>query len=254
MVNEALSQMHRLFGSMYADSGRESTPPEWLLRALLLQALYSIRSERQLIEQLRHNMLFRWFVGLSMDEPVWNHSTFSKNRDRVVEAEAIEAFFDGIVAQADKAGLLSGEHFSVDGTLVRAWASHASFRRKDGKDDDGDFRGKRRSNDTHASTTDPDSGLYRKSKGQEAHLSYLGHVPADNRQGISVAGAVRLSGRPRYRCSINSTVKAERRSARTRPTTRPTSSRVAGNGASPRTRRKTTRIGTPRLMRAPPPS
>lgn len=190
MANEALSRMHPLFESMYADSGRESIAPEWLLRALLLQVLYSIRSERQLVDQLHYNMLFRWFVGLSMEEAVWNHSTFSKNRDRIIDAKAIEAFFDQIVAQAKTAGLLSGEHFSVDGTLVRAWASHASFRRKDGKDDDGDFRGEKRSNDTHASTTDPDGRLYRKSKGQEAHLSYLGHVLTDNRHGLTVVAEV----------------------------------------------------------------
>jgi len=190
MVDEALAAMHELFESMYAEGGRDSIPPEWLLRSLLLQVLYSIRSERQLVDQLHYNMLFRWFVGLSMEEAVWNHSTFSKNRDRIIEAQAIEAFFDGIVAQARSAGLLSGEHFSVDGTLVRAWASHASFRRKDGKDDDNDFRGEKRANDTHASTTDPDSRLYRKSKGQEAHLSYLGHVLTDNRHGLTVVADV----------------------------------------------------------------
>jgi len=190
MVNEALDAMHALFEAMYAESGRESIPPEWLLRALLLQVLYSIRSERQLVDQLHYNMLFRWFVGLSMEEAVWNHSTFSKNRDRIIEAQAIETFFDQIVARAKQAGLLSGEHFSVDGTLVRAWASHASFRRQDGKDDDGDFRGEKRANDTHASTTDPDSRLYRKSKGQEAHLSYLGHVLTDNRHGLTVVAEV----------------------------------------------------------------
>lgn len=191
MVNEALVAMHKIFEAMYADGGRESIPPEWLLRSLLLQVLYSIRSERQLVDQLHYNMLFRWFVGLSMEEAVWDHSTFSKNRDRIIEGSAIEEFFEQIVERARHAGLLSGEHFSVDGTLVRAWASQASFRRRDGGDDAGsgkDFHGEKRSNDTHASTTDPESRLYRKSKGQEAHLVYLGHVMTDNRHGLSVAG------------------------------------------------------------------
>ena len=187
MVNDALSSMHETFEAMYADGGRESIPPEWLLRALLLQVLYSIRSERQLVDQLHYNMLFRWFIGMSMEEPVWNHSTFSKNRDRIIGAKAIEELFEHIVAQARDAGLLSGEHFSVDGTLVRAWASQASFRRRDDGNDDGkNFHGDQRTNDTHESTTDPESRLYRKSKGQEAHLSYLGHVMTDNRHGLSV--------------------------------------------------------------------
>ena len=149
MVNEALDAMHETFEAMYADGGRESIPPEWLLRALLLQVLYSIRSERQLVDQLHYNMLFRWFVGMSMEEVVWDHSTFSKNRDRIIDAQAIEAFFDRIVAQARAAGLLSGEHFSVDGTLVRAWASQASFRRKAGKDNDDDFRGRSARRERH---------------------------------------------------------------------------------------------------------
>jgi transposase len=216
MVNAALAGMHERFASMYADAGRESIAPEWLLRSLLLQVLYSIRSERQLIEQLHYNMLFRWFVGLSMEESVWNHSTFSKNRDRIIEGKAIEAFFASILDQAKAAGLLSGEHFSVDGTLIRAWASQASFRPKDGGDDnDNDnFHGQRRANDTHASTTDPESRLYRKAKGQEAHLSYLGHVVSDNRHGLPVAAEVsQAHGTAERECALSllDTLPAKRR-------------------------------------------
>jgi transposase len=191
-VNEALAKMDAKFSAMYeADvkGGRPSIAPEKLMRAMLLQVLYSIRSERQLVEQITYNLLFRWFVGLAIDDVVWNHSVFSKNRDRLIEHEAVTELFNATVEMADKRGLLSGEHFSVDGTLIKAWASHKSMRRKDGSDDDRppeDWRGEPRSNDTHESKTDPESRLYRKSNAAPALPSYLGHVLTDNRHGLVV--------------------------------------------------------------------
>src|SRR5207245_2726578 len=172
--------------------------PEKLLRALLLQVLYTIRSERLLMEQLDYNLLFRWFVGLEMDDPVWNATVFTKNRERLLAGEIARGFFDRVVAQARERGLLSDEHFTVDGTLVEAWASLKSFKRKDAPpalpDDPGnptvDFHGERRRNTTHASTTDPDARLARKGKGQEAKLFYTGHVLMENRNGLAVGGCV----------------------------------------------------------------
>ena len=173
LVNEALVRLSGLFNTIYADTGRESIAPEKLIRALLLQVFYSVRSERQLMEQLRYNLLFRWFVGLALDDAVWDHSVFSKNRDRLLAHEVVESFFTEVMALADKQGLLSREHFCVDGTLIQAWASQKSFRPKDGSDDQtpsgsrrnaqADWKGRPRSNDTHASMTDPDARLYRKS-------------------------------------------------------------------------------------------
>ena len=200
LVNDALAQLNGLFNLIYADTGRASIAPEKLLRALLLQVFYSVRSERMLIEQLRYNMLFRWFVGLAMDDAVWDHSVFSKNRARLLEHEVVEAFFTEVMTLADRQGLLSKEHFSVDGTLIQAWASHKSFVPKDGPNEppqagDGgrnaqaDWRGKKRSNDTHASTTDADARLYRKSDNTPAVLGYLGHILMENRSGL-VVGAV----------------------------------------------------------------
>jgi transposase len=191
-VNEALAKMDVSFSAMYeADikGGRPSIAPEKLMRAMLLQVLYSVRSERQLVEQITYNLLFRWFVGLAIDDTVWNHSVFSKNRDRLIEHDAATDLFNATVEMADKRGLLSGEHFSVDGTLIQAWASQKSMRRKDGSDDGHppeDWRGERRSNDTHESTSDPESRLYRKSDAAPALPSYLGHVLSDNRHGLVV--------------------------------------------------------------------
>lgn len=191
-VNEALAKMDVSFSAMYeADikGGRPSIAPEKLMRAMLLQVLYSVRSERQLVEQITYNLLFRWFVGLAIDDTVWNHSVFSKNRDRLIEHDAATELFNATVEMADKRGLLSGEHFSVDGTLIQAWASQKSMRRKDGSDDGHppeDWRGERRSNDTHESTSDPESRLYRKSDAAPALPSYLGHVLSDNRHGLVV--------------------------------------------------------------------
>ena len=194
MTDAALERLSDRFQTMYSEMGRPSIPPEQLLRALLLQHLYSIRSERLLIEQLDYNLLFRWFVGLGMDEPIWDHSTFSKNRDRLLAGEVATAFFDAVLAEARLHRLLSDEHFTVDGTLLEAWASHKSFRPKDGDDrppdDPGNptvnFRGERRKNDTHQSTTDPDARLYKKGVGRPAQLAYLGHVLMENRSGLVV--------------------------------------------------------------------
>jgi transposase len=186
-VNEILVAMSKEFDAVYAETGRPSIPPERLLRALLLQIFYSIRSERMLMEQLDYNLLFRWFVGMEMDEPVWNHAVFSKNRERLLNQEVAQRFFGRVLGQAK--GLLSDEHFTVDGTLVEAWASQKSFRRKDGSDDqhpDGAFHGEKRSNETHQSKTDREARLYRKGNGQEAKLSYLGHVMVENRHGLIV--------------------------------------------------------------------
>jgi len=188
-VDEILRAMAQEFDSLYAKTGRPSVPPERLLRAVLLQIFYSIRSERLLMEQLDYNLLFRWFVGLEMDEPVWNHAVFSKNRERLLNQEVAREFFVRVLAQAKPH--LSDEHFSVDGTLIEAWASQKSFQKKDGGDDQpGHFRGERRSNETHESKTDPEARLYRKGHGQEARLGYLGHVLMENRSGLIVDAMV----------------------------------------------------------------
>jgi len=193
MTDEALRAVAPALDQLYSEVGRPSIPPEQLLRALLIQVLYSVRSERMLMEQLQYNLLFRWFVGLSMDDAVWHPTTFTKNRDRLLQGEIAAQFFDAITTQARAAGLLSDEHFTVDGTQLEAWASLKSFRPKDAgpgapPDDPGNpsvnFRGERRSNATHRSTTDPDAMLYRKGNGQAATLSYLGHVLLDNRHGL----------------------------------------------------------------------
>jgi transposase len=197
MVDTALSELSSQFEAAYADTGRRSIAPEKLIRASLLQIFYSIRSERLLCEQLDYNLLFRWFVGLSMDDPVWDHSTFSKNRERLLEADIARGFFDAIVAQAEARGLTSDEHFTVDGTLIEAWASLKSVRAKDGPDEppkgggrnpDRDFHGQKRSNDTHESATDPESRLFRKGRGKEARLYYMGHALMENRHGLVVDG------------------------------------------------------------------
>jgi transposase len=187
MVDAALEAMSGRFDEMYAKAGRPSIAPERLLRALLLQALYSIRSERMLVEQLEYNLLFRWFVGLNMSEPAWNHAVFSKNRERLLAGDVAQELFACVVEQARALKLLSEEHFTVDGTLIEAWASHKSFKPKGGgKDPGGDFRGQTRRNDTHRSTTDPEAKLYRKSNGQESKLAFLGHAMMDNRHGLVV--------------------------------------------------------------------
>ena len=195
MTDEILREMSPVFDSMYAQRGRPSIPPEKLLRAQLLQMLYSVRSERLLMEEIDYSMLFRWFVGLNLDEEVWDATSFTKNRDRLLEADVAKEFLQRVVEQARSAGLTSDEHFSVDGTLLEAWASLKSFQPKDGKndtppDDPGNptvnFHGERRSNDTHMSKTDPDARLARKGPGKEAKLSYSGHLLVENRNGLIV--------------------------------------------------------------------
>ena len=195
MADTALEALDKQFDRIYAKTGRPSIAPERLLRALLLQVLYSIRSERMLIEQLNYNLLFRWFVGLNMDDAVWVPTVFTKNRDRLLGGEIAQGFFEAVLAQARKSGLLSDEHFSVDGTLIEAWASLKSFKPKDGSNrpDDGDpgnpsvdFHGEKLSNKTHESTTDKDVRLYKKSAGAPARLGYMGHVLMENRHGLAV--------------------------------------------------------------------
>jgi transposase len=187
LVDAVLAEMSKDFDGLYSQVGRPSIAPERLLRALLLQVFYSVRSERLLMEQLNYNLLFRWFVGLEIDDAVWSHAVFSKNRDRLLNQELAQKFFAHVKEQA--AGLMSDEHFTVDGTLIEAWAGQKSFRRKDngGSGSGGDFHGESRRNQTHASRTDPESRLYKKSAGQESKLSYLGHTLVENRNGLIAA-------------------------------------------------------------------
>ncbi len=193
MVDLVLKELDQTLDSRYSPIGRPSIPPERLLRALVLQVVYSVRSERQLMEQVDYNLAFRWFIGLNVDDPVWDHSTFSFNRERLFDAEIAQRFFEHTVLLAEITGLASDEHFSVDGTLLKAWASQKSFRCKDGKDDgDGsDFRRSERRNDTHGSTTDPDARLMRKGQGKEAKLSYQASVLMEHRNGLIVSVDVR---------------------------------------------------------------
>ena len=204
MVNAALAELDAEFEALYAPIGRPSIPPEKLLRSSLLQAFYTIRSERQLMERLNFDLLFRWFVGLGIDDEVWDHSVFSKNRDRLLEAEISAKFLAAILTQPEVKRLLSNDHFSVDGTLVQAWASLKSFKAKnddeepppaDGRNEEVDFRGEKRSNRTHASTTDPEAMLYRKGPGMEARLCFIGHALMENRNGLFVdARLTKVSG------------------------------------------------------------
>jgi len=207
IANAALAALSGDFSALYSGMGRPSVPPEKLLRAMLLQAFYSVRSERQLMERIEFDLLFRWFVGIGIDDPVWDHSSFSKNRDRLLEREIAAKFLAAVLAQPRVKRLLSSEHFSVDGTLIQAWASMKSFKPKLplGKDGGGgsgggrnapaDFRGDKRSNDTHQSTTDPDARLYRKGRGMESRLCFIGHALMENRSGLIVdARLTRVSG------------------------------------------------------------
>ena len=193
ITDRALERISPRFGTLYIQFGRPSIPPERLLRALLLQALYTIRSERQLIEQLDYNLLFRWFVGLGIDDRVWVPTTFTKNRDRLLDGDIAAAFFEAVLIHAETARLLSDEHFTVDGSLLEAWASHKSFRPRDqdppsdgGSNPTVNFHGQPRTNATHRSTTDPDARLYKKAQGREARLGYLGHVLMEHRSGLIV--------------------------------------------------------------------
>ena len=200
LVNSVLADLSTAFDALYSPFGRESIPPERLLRALLLQTFYSIRSERQLVERIEFDLLFRWFVGLGVDDPVWDATTFTKNRDRLLEGDVASEFMNALLAQPKVKVLLSSEHFSVDGTLLEAWASTKSFRPKDGpgpppgagRNGEENFHGQKRSNETHASTTDPDARLYRKGRGKEAKLAFMGHALMENRNGL-IVGAVAMN-------------------------------------------------------------
>ena len=204
IVNEALSALEREFAALYSPIGRPSIPPEKLLRAMLLQAFYSIRSERLLMERLEYDLLFRWFVGIGVDDAAWDHSVFSKNRDRLLEGDIAAKFLAAVLAQPKVKKLLSSDHFSVDGTLIEAWASMKSVKPKDGSGEppvqgggrnaEADFHGQKRSNDTHASTTDPDARLYRKGKGKETKLCFIGHGLMENRHGLLVDACLTLAG------------------------------------------------------------
>jgi len=200
MTDTALQGMSPQFDALYARLGRPSIPPERLLRALLVQALYSVRSERQLMERLDYDLLFRWFVGLSMDEGVWDETVFTKNRDRLLDGEIAQLFFDQVLAQAAEHQLLSDEHFTVDGTLIEAWASRRSFKEKKDPPEQGSGRdGKKLLRDTHESETDPESRLYKKSAAGEAKPGYLGHVVMENRNGLVVKPGVTEAGKRQER-------------------------------------------------------
>ena len=203
IVDTALQEIEPWFDDMYAAVGRPSIPPEMLLRASLLQILFTVRSERQLCERIDYDLMFRWFVGLGMDDRVWDHSTFSKNRDRLMASEIDELLFEAIKKQAYSKRLLSRDHFTVDGTLLEASASLKSFKHKDkskqeppagGGGREVDFHGQKRSNETHASTTDPDSRLFRKGPGKEARMTYMGHILTENRNGFILETEVTTSG------------------------------------------------------------
>ena len=204
VVNAALEGLSADFAELYSHTGRPSIAPEMLLRAMLLQAFYSIRSERQLMERLEFDLLFRWFVGIGVDDPAWDHSVFSKNRDRLLEGEIAAKFLAGILAQPQIRKLLSTDHFSVDGTLIEAWASMKSFKPRDGGGDseppagggrnaEVDFKNQKRTNETHASTTDPEARLFRKGSGKEARLCFIGHTLMENRSGLLVDARVTLA-------------------------------------------------------------
>jgi transposase len=204
IADSVLEGMDKDLDALYSHTGRPSVPPEMLLKSLILQVLYGIRSEKLLLEQIDFNFLYRWFVGLKSDDKIWSETVFSKNRERLLSGEIADKLFDKVIELANKKNLISDEHFTVDGTLVEAWASLKSFKRKEGKEtrkDDGDpgnptvdFHGERRSNDTHESKTDPEAKLYRKSKGKEAKLSFMGHLLMENRNGLAVGADTTIAG------------------------------------------------------------
>src|SRR6202045_1577428 len=213
LVRAVLKDLSASFGKLYSSAGRPSIPPEQLLSALLLQVFYGIRSERQLMEQLDYNLLYRWFAGLAPDDPVWDTTTFTKNRDRRQHGEVFQKFMTKLLNHPQVKPLLSDEHFSGDGTLIEAWASQKSFKPKDGSGDgDGaNWHNQKRSNETHASTTDPESRLYRKAAGREAKLCYMGHVTMENRHGLAVAGMVTTAGGRAERSAAHAMLKAKRK-------------------------------------------
>jgi transposase len=218
LVREVLASLDKDFRKLYSDTGRPSIPPEQLLSTLLLQVFYGVRSERQLMEQLDYNLLYRWFVGLSPDDEVWAPTTFTKNRERLQNGKIFHRFMAALLRHHDVQPLLSDEHFSVDGTLIEAWAGHKSFKPKNDRDHEGDnFRCTTRKNDTHESTTDPDSRLYRKSDGKESTLCYMGHATIENRHGLVVAGIVTHATGTAERAASEKMLK-EKASKRTRIT------------------------------------
>ena len=211
IVNDVLASLDAEFEQLYEGTGRQSVAPERLLRASLLQAFYSVRSERQLMEQINYNLLFRWFAGLGIDDPVWDHSTFSKNRDRLLDADVAAKFLEAVLRHPKVKRFLSDDHFSVDGTLVEAWASLKSFRAKDGSDEppgpgrngERDFHGEQRTNDTHESKTDPEAKLFRKGKSHPAKLYFMGHALIENRHGLVVqADATQATGRAERQAAL----------------------------------------------------
>ena len=247
ITDRALERLSPQFGSLYVKFGRPSIPPEKLLRALLLQALYTIRSERQLMEQLDYNLLFRWFVGLGMDDAVWSPTTFTKNRDRLLDGDIAAAFFDAVLIHAETERLLSDDHFTVDGTLLEAWASQKSFRPRDQDPPPGAaairrwiFIGSAARNETHQSTTDPDARLYKKARGREARLGYLGHVLMEHRSGLIVKAMVTpAAGHGERDAAIvmvgrSARAPSHHRRGATKATTRATSSRRCARCASHR--------------------
>ena len=209
LVRAVLKDLGPSFGKLYASEGRPSIPPEQLLSALLLQAFYSIRSERQLMEQLDYNLLYRWFVGLAPDDPVWDATTFTKNRERLQRGDVFPKFMTKLLNHPQVKPLLSDDHFSVDGTLIEAWASRDGS--GDGDGDGANWHNQKRSNETHASTTDPESRLYRKAAGREAKLCYMGHVTMENRHGLAVAGMVTTAGGRAERSAAHAMLKAKRK-------------------------------------------
>ncbi len=212
LVRAVLKDLSKAFDKLYSHEGRPSIPPEQLLSTLLLQAFYGIRSERQLMEHLDYNLLYRWFVGLAPDDPVWDATTFTKNRERLQQGDVFGKFMTTLLNHPEVRPLLSDAHFSVDGTLIEAWASHKSFRPKDGSDGDGsNFHGQTRKNDTHESVTDPDSRLYRKAQGREAKLCYMGHAMMENRNGLAVAGKVTQATGTAERRASETMLKAQRK-------------------------------------------
>jgi transposase len=278
IVDEALRQLSPTFSRLYSREGRPSIPPERLLRALLLQAFYTVRSERQLIEQLDYNLLFRWFVGLSTDDPVWNATVFCKNRDRLLDGDIAAKFFTRVLNLPQVRHLLSSEHFSVDGTLIEAWASMKSFVPKDsrkprsgkgggesgsgGRNAERNFHGEKRRNDTHSSTTDPDARLFRKGAGKEAKLCHMGHLLMENRNGLIVDARLTEANGTAERATALDMIEDNAKSrttpspaarwAATRTMTPPTSLPAVGNGAARRMSRRTTAIAARRSMRARP--
>ena len=266
LADAALLKMSRAFHKLYAREGRPSIPPERLLRALLLQAFYTVRSERQLMEQLDYNLLFRWFVGLRIDEPVWDATVFCKNRERLLNGDIAHKFMTSVLNLPQVKTLLSSEHFSVDGTLIEAWASMKSFVPKDdsaappsstgGRNAERNFRGEKRVNETHASTTDPDARLFRKGAGKEAKLCHMGHLMTENRNGLIVDARLTAPTGTAERAAaldmVEDNAGPAARLAATRAMTRPASFLGAANAVVCRTSRRTIPTAAPPSMGAPP--